>query len=106
MIHNEEETPLVVKEFGEDINTDETTKDRIKRLYNKVAVKNWYANIEEFYVMKKMELLMSDELTNSDDKMIKLLNTIASDLWYGWNSKEFIMKSGLPDIWWNDMLGK
>lgn len=88
-----------IKEFGEDIDTTETEKDKLKRYYNEFAISKWYENITEFYVKTKMRLLTSWELDSSDDKLIKLLNTIASDLWYGWQSKQFVMENGLNKTW-------
>lgn len=84
-----------IKEFGEEINTNETEKEKIKRYYNEFAWKEWYVDIADFYVKKKMDLLIKWTLSSSDEKVIKLLSTISTDLWYGWQSKEFIMENGL-----------
>ena len=101
MIDNEP----TIKTFGEEIDTSETTKDRLKRIYNEMAIKQWFKSIEEFYVKKKMMLLMSDGLEASDEKMIKLLQSIASDLWYNGSTKEFVMWNNLANLW-NWALGK
>ena len=94
-----------VMEFGEDIDTSSTKKQRIEKWYNDIAQDNWYTGIEEFYTKKKMMLLMQWELTASDEKLIKLLSSIAADLWYNSASKEYVIENGLSKISWN-ILGK
>lgn len=100
-------TSPTITNFGEDINNTQTKKQRMESIYNRIAKKEWYEDIMEFYIEKKMMLMMWDEdLTASDEKLIKLLASIANDLWYGGSSKEFIMSHWLSGIQWNDMIWK
>jgi hypothetical protein len=99
--------PAVISEFWGDIDTSETTKAKLKRLYNEMAVEEWFNDIEHFYVKMKFKLaLKGAQYSKSDDYMSNLLKTIAMDLWYGSSNKEYVMQNTLPSIGWNDLIGR
>ena len=76
----EEPTTPISVDFGEDIDTSETPKERMKRYYNEMAISHKYKNIEHFYVSKKFDLAMKKEFDKADDYMNNLLKTIAQDM--------------------------
>lgn len=82
----------------EDLKETETKKQRLERYYNEMAVEAWYSDIEEFYVKQKFKLAMKTNYTKWNDYLSNLLKTIASDMWYGWNSKEFVMQNTIPTL--------
>ncbi len=88
--------------YTEEINETETKKQRLERLYNQMAIENWFESIEHFYVSMKFKLAMRKEgMDKADDYMEKLLRGIASDLWYGSWNKEFVMQNTLPQLSWD-----
>lgn len=101
-----EETNIDTLEFWDEIDTSETTKAKLKRLYNNMARKKWYQDIEDFYVTKKFELATKTNFSKSDDYMSNLLKTIAMDLWYWSSNKEIVMHNNLPSVSWNDLIGR
>lgn len=102
--HKEVGVNIDTLEFWDEIDTSETTKAKLKRLYNNMARKSWYQDIEDFYVTKKFELATKANFSKSDDYMSNLLKTIAMDLWYGSSNKEIVMQNNLPSIGWNDLI--
>lgn len=94
-------------DFGWDLDTSETTKEKLKRLYNEMAVENWFNDIEHFYVKMKFKLAMKgSQYSKADDYLSNLLKTIAMDLWYGSSNKEVIMQNTLPSVSWSDLIGR
>lgn len=94
--------PWKTEFYTEEVNETETKKQRLERLYNKMAIENWYESIEHFYVSMKFRLAMKkDWMDKADDYMEKLLRSIASDLWYGSWNKEFVMQNTLPQLSWD-----
>jgi len=104
--HKEVEVNIDTLEFWDEIDTSETTKAKLKRLYNNMARKSWYQDIEDFYVTKKFELATKANFSKSDDYMSNLLKTIAMDLWYGSSNKEIVMQNNLPSVSGNDLIGR
>ena len=93
--------PWKTEFYTEEVNETETKKQRLERLYNKMAIENWYESIEHFYVSMKFKLAMKkDWMDKADDYMEKLLRSIASDLWYWSGNKEFVMQNTLPQLSW------
>lgn len=99
-------TPAVISDFWDEIDASETTKAKLKRLYNKMAISKWYEDIEDFYVTMKFNLATKANFSKSDDYMSNLLKTIAMDLWYGSSNKEYVMQNTLPTVSWNDLIGR
>lgn len=93
-----QERELVIQSFSsEEYEETETKKQRMERLYNEMAIENWFDSIEHFYVSKRFWLAMKwDRYSKADDYMSALLNTIAKDLWYWSASKEFVMQNNIP----------
>lgn len=89
---------------SEDLTENKTKKQRLEDMYNEMAISNWYASIEDFYVRKKFELAMKESYSKWDDYMNNLLKSIASDLWYWSSSKEFIMQNTLPKVSWKQAI--
>ena len=96
IVEYEKDAPVKV-DFWDEINVEETPKERMKRYYNEMAIKNKYNDIEHFYVSKKFELATKGEFDKADDYMNNLLKSIAQDMWYSQASKEYIMQNNL---WW------
>lgn len=106
LLNGEGEISPKVIDYGDDVDESESTKERVKRYYNEMAVKNWFKDIEHFYVTKKFDIAMASEYTKENDYLNNLLKTIAQDMWYSQASKEYIMENSLSNRSWNSMIGK
>ncbi len=86
--------------YKDDISQDtpKTKKQRLEEQYTEFATSAWYDSIESWYVSKKWELINKPKLYKEDELVIKLLNTIASDLWYNDTNKEFIIGTWVKPI--------
>lgn len=94
--------------YKDDISQEapKTKKQRLEEQYSAFANSAWYDSIESWYVSKKWELVNKPKLYKEDELVIKLLNTIASDLWYNDTNKEFIIWTWVKPITNQSMLNR
>lgn len=74
---------------------NETKKQRIERYYQELANKAGFSSIEEFYTKTKFALVLMDEFWRSEEVKLKLLESIADDMWYSKTNKEFVIGSNV-----------
>ena len=83
-----------------------TKKQRLEDTYLEFCKASWHSTIEEWYVSMKWTLANKQKLTREDEIMIKLLNTVATDLWYNDNNKEFVIWTNIKKLSQQQMLNR
>jgi hypothetical protein len=74
--------------------------------YLEFCIAAWFTTVEERYVSMKWNLAHKAKLTREDELMLKLLNSVAADLWYNDNNKEFVISTSVKKLNQQQMLNR
>lgn len=94
--------------YTDDIPEDEqkSKKKRLEESYYQMCRAQWYESIEDWYVTKKFEIAMREKLSKQDEILLKLLDSVAKDMWYNDSSREFVIWTNVKKISNRDMLNR
>lgn len=94
--------------YSDDIGEDEqkSKKKRLEESYYAMASANWYESVEDWYVTKKRELTIKEKLTKQDEILLKILDSVAKDMWYNESNREFVIWTNVKKIWNKNMLAR
>lgn len=86
--------------YSDDLAEDTTLskKKRLEASYYEMCIAHGYESVEDWYVSKKFELIMKEKLTKQEEIMLKILESIAKDMWYNDSNKEFVIWTNVKKI--------
>lgn len=99
-------TQTIEMSIDEEEIVEESPKERIQRMYHELAQDKWFDSFEDWYTDIKFKMATSWDLDKSDENLLKLLNTMADDMWYRDRNISFVPWSNLRSLTPKEILSK